>query len=407
MTLTDTECRKAKPREKNYSLSDGLGLSLEIPAVDSKRWRFRYRFNGKSCLKSLGLYPDVSLANARELRNNARSLIANGIHPFPSKPSKQEREEHILKEKTFKEWSEYYLDRIKDDVTETHIVRMLKGYKKDVYPIIGDIPMNDIKAKDIITILHIMSDRGAIESSKKVFSSINRCFQVCIANYPDSIERNPTKDISLSDVVGKRKKTNYPIITDAKELGNLLNSIDKMSGHISTKLALKLISHTFLRPHNIRFAEWSEFNSTTKQWTIPPHKMKSKKELIVPLSKQMIKLISEAKKHSGNSIYLFPSMRSTTSPMSDGTLVAGLRRIGYSRNEIVAHSFRGIFSTIAHEDGTFNHEVIETQLAHSIGNSVSQAYNRAKHLEERTNMMQWYSNLLESYQLQAKERNND
>ena len=396
--LTDTECKKAKPRDKNYSLSDGLGLSLEVPKEGSKRWRFRYRFDGKAGLKSLGLYPQISLSKARELRNIARSDIANGIHPFPAKPSKQEQAEQAIKEKTFKEWSEYYLNKVKDDITETHLVRTLKGWKKDVYPIIGDMPMNSIKAKDIISILHIMAERGAVESSKKVFSSISRCFQVCLANYPDDIERNPTKDINLSDVVGKRKKVNYPIITKAKDLGSLLNSIDDMSGHISTKLALTMIANVFVRPINIRMAEWSEFNSKTRQWVIPPHKMKSKKELIVPLSKQMMKLISEAKIHSEDSIYLFPSMRSTTSPMSDGTLVAGLRRIGYSREEIVAHSFRGIFSTIAHEDGTYGHEVIETQLAHSVGSSVSQAYNRAEHLEERTKMMQWYSDTLEQYQ---------
>jgi len=402
--LSDTECKKAKAKEKNYSLSDGDGLSLEVPSIDSKRWRFRYRFDGKAKLKSLGLYPEITLSKARELRNEARTNIANGINPFPSKQSKQVQEALQLQEKTFKQWSEYYLDKVKDDVTETHLVRTLKGWKKDVYPIIGELPMNDIKARDIISILHIMAERGAIESSKKVFSSISRCFQVCIANFPDDIERNPTKDINLSDVVGKRKKTHYPIITDAKELGSLLNSIDKMTGHISTKLALKMIANTFVRPLNIRMAEWSEINIKEAKWTIPPTKMKTKKELIVPLSKQMLKLLNQAMKYSKDSIYIFPSMRSNTSPMSDGTLVAGLRRIGYSREEIVAHSFRGIFSTVAHEKNEYSHEVIETQLAHSVGNSVSQAYNRSVHLEERTNMMQWYSDLLEEYQKQAKKK---
>ncbi len=396
--LSDKQIKALKTEAKAKTYTDGDGLALEVTLTGSKRWRFRFRFDGKAKLVSLGLYPAVSLADARTKRNEARITLAGGVNPFEKKPKVIQEVIH----KTFIEWSEYYLDKVKDDVSESHITRTLKGYKADVYPYIGNEPMNDIKPKNIINILHIMAERDAKESAKKVFSSISRCFDVCIANYPDEVEINPCKSVSIKDVLGKTIKKHYPIITEEKKLGTLLNLIDEYTGYKPLSLALQLISHTFVRPSNIRFSEWTEFNSKTRQWIIPASKMKTKKELIVPLSKQVMKIISEAKEHSRGSKYLFPSPRSINTSLSDAAMVSALRRLGYASNEIVAHSFRGIFSTIAHEKAIYSHDVIETQLAHSVGSSVSQAYNRAEHLKERTEMMQWYSNLMEQYQVGAK-----
>lgn len=389
--LTATQVKTLKQKDKLYTVTDGAGLSLEVTSTGSKRWRFRYRFNGKPMQKSLGIYPDVSLAKAREKRDSARTSIADGIDPFEVV---HEVVQPIAIEKTFKDWSEYYMKKVADDVSETHLARSLKGWKKDVYPEIGNMPMNSIKPKDIIRILNIMTDRGVKESAKKTFSSISRVYDVAIANFPDEVELNPCKSVSLKDVVGASKTNNYPIITNNKELGTLLNLIEQYTGHISTKLALKLIAHTFVRPANIRYAEWDEINLKTKQWVIPSAKMKTDKELIVPLSKQSIEIIKEAKTYSGDSKLLFPSPRGINTPLSDAAMVAALRRIGYTKDEIVAHSFRGIFSTIAHEHGIYTHDVIETQLAHTVGSKVSQAYNRAMYLKERTEMMDWYSNHL-------------
>ena len=396
--LTAKQIEKIKPTEKTATYSDGNGMHLEVTSNGSKRWRFRYRYDGKAKLVSLGVYPDVSLADARTKRDDARSDVSKGIDPFPPKMKKEVIQSQQNQEKTFKQWSEWYMVKVADDVTETHLTRSLKGWKKDVYPIIGDMGINDVKPKHIIQILNIMSDRGAKESAKKVFSSISRVYDICIANYPDDIELNPTKSVSLKDVVGKTTKQHYPIITEAKELGTLLNLIDSYTGYTSIKLALKMIANVFVRPLNIRQAEWSEINLETMQWIIPSNKMKTRKELIVPLSIQVVEILETAKELYGADGLVFPSPKSGTQPLSDGALVGALRRIGYSSDEIVAHSFRGIFSTIAHEKKKYNHEVIETQLAHSVGNSVSQAYNRALHLKDRTNMMQWYSNLLQSYQ---------
>lgn len=387
--LTETQIKNAKPKEKTYTLSDGGGMYLEINQNGGKWWRFRYNHNDKIKKTSLGTYPDTTLADARKKRDAARNILANdNIDPFAKKVV-QKKEEVV--QKTFTEWSEWYISEISSELSDSHISRTIKGFKKDVYQIIGYMPMNDIKARDIIKIMHVMKDRGATESARKIFSSINRVFAKALSNFPDEIERNPTADIKLGDILGPKKTTNYPIITDPKELGILLKSIQDYTGHVSTKLALIMIAHTFVRPANIRYAKWVEFDLKAKQWVIPASKMKTKKELIVPLSKQVIELLEEAK---NDSELVFPSLRSKTSPMSDNALVGALRRVGYSRDEIVAHSFRGIFSTIAHEKGVYSHDVIETQLAHTVGSSVSQAYNRAKYLDERAQMMQWWSDYL-------------
>lgn len=391
--LTNTQLKTLKSEKKLYRVTDYDGLSIEVPIKGKLRWRFRYRFNNKPIQKSFGTYPEISLKEARTLRDNARAQIAKDIDPFLTK-----KVEEVKEEKTFKQWSEYYLDKVADDVTETHLVRTLKGFKADVYPCIGDMSMNDIKAKSIIEVVNTMADRGAKESAKKVFSSISRCFQVCMANFPDDIERNPCKDIALRDLLGKRKEVHYPIITDSKELGILLNAITEYKGHTSTRLALLMIAHTFVRPHNIRHAKWVQVNLETAQWIIPANEMKTRKELIVPLSTQVIKILKEVQSISNPDSYVFPSPKSKTTPLSDAALVGALRRLGYTKEQIVAHSFRGIFSTLTHEVAQFDHAIIETQLAHSVGSSVSQAYNRAVYLKERTQMMQWYSDLLEKYQ---------
>lgn len=403
MALTDTTIKAIKPTDKTTTHTDGDGMHLEVTPKGSKRWRFRYRYNSKAKLVSLGVYPEVSLKEARTKRADARKDISKGIDPFPSKAkAKEVIQIAIQQDKTFKYYADYWETKVTDDVTETHINRTKKGFKADVFPYIGDMPMNNIKPKDIINLVNVMADRGAKESAKKVFSSVSRVYQIGMANFPDSIERNPTKDIKLSDVLGKTKKTHYPIITDAKELGVLLNLVDDYSGFILVKLAVKMIANVFVRPLNIRYADWADINLDTKQWIIPKDKMKTKNELIVPLSKQVIHILEEASIATGSKTGLvFPSPRSLTQPMSDATMVNLLRRIGYDKTEIVAHSFRGIFSTIAHEEAK-SHNVIETQLAHSVGSSVSQAYNRAVYLKERIEIMQWYSDLLESYQQGAK-----
>ncbi|MBS4067707.1 MAG: tyrosine-type recombinase/integrase [Sulfurimonas sp.] len=390
--LTEIQIKNAKAKEKTYTIGDGGGMYLEINSNGGKWWRYRYELNGKTKKVSLGVYPATTLADARKKRDAARSILANEDRdPFlkivaPINPQ--------VVQKTFKEWAEWYIEEISKELSDSHVTRTLKTFRKDVYPFIGNMPINDIKTKDIINIMHIMKNRNATESARKTFSAISRVFAKAISNFPDDIERNPTVDISLRDVIGKKQTKNYPIITDPKELGILLKNIQDYTGDVSTRLALTMLAHVFTRPSNVRLAEWSEVDLVAKQWVIPAQKMKTNKELIVPLSKQIIELLEVAKQYSYDSELIFPSNRSRRSPMSDNAMVGALRRMGYSRDEIVAHSFRGIFSTIAHEKAIYVHDIIETQLAHTVGSQVSQAYNRAVYLKERTEMMQWWSDYL-------------
>lgn len=388
--LTDTKIKNAKPKEKAYTMADGGGMHLEVKTNGTKAWRFRYKFQGINKKVSLGIYPDVPLVEARKKRDIARTILATtNDDPFAKK-----EKEHNTVHKTFKEWAEYYLDKVHDEVSYSHYKRTVQGLNKDVYPAIGDMFINDIRPKHIIEILHSMAERDAKTSAKKVLSSIGRVYQVSIANFPDEVEFNPCASVNFSDVVGKIKETHYPVITEHSELAALLSNIDDYSGDTSTRLALKMLAHVFTRPTNVRLAHWEEIDLKAKRWTIPAHKMKTANDLIVPLSNQVIQILEEAKKYAEDSGLVFPSPKSKTQALSDGALLGGLRRMGYTKDEIVAHSFRGIFSTIAHEMAVYSHDIIETQLAHSVGSNVSKSYNRAQHLEERTKMMQWWSDYL-------------
>ena len=222
----------------------------------------------------------------------------------------------------------------------------------------------------------------------------------------NKLSSNPCSVIDIGTILGAKSDAHYPIITEDKQLGTLLKVIKDYTGHIGTKLALQMLSNVAVRPFNIRHATWEQIDIKNKQWIIPGKEMKTKKEHIVPLSEQVLKILDEAKSLNLNmkemisgGTLVFPSTRSVTSPMSDNTLVGALRRMGYTKEEMVAHSFRGIFSTVTNEmDNDFDRDTIDLQLAHSIGSSVSRAYNRADRLQKRTEMMQWYSDLLEEYQ---------
>jgi len=399
--LTATKIKNLKPKDKTYRVSDGDGLSLEVPIRGKKRWRFRYNFEDAFKLKSFGTFPEVTLIDARDKRSKARSDIAAGRDPFPKEIKKES-----VKIRTFKDIAEKYLEE--SDISETYITRLNKSFKADVYPVIGNMDVHAIEAADIGDIILPMMKRGAKESARKTFYSVSKVFKTTISKdliaRTNKLRKNPCADIIISDILGEKSKAHYPIITDTPGLKSLLQSIDEYKGHSSTRLALKMLSHVFTRPSNIRLATWEEIDLDGKQWIIPGTKMKTKKELIVPLSAQVIEILKEAKElnldrlESKHGILIFPSPRSMTQPLSDMALVGGLRRMGYDKTEIVAHSFRGIFSTIAHEKGK-DHAVIETQLAHSIGSNVSQAYNRAEHLDERVMLMQWWSEYLDEVKL--------
>lgn len=395
-SLTATQIKQAKPQDKDYKLFDGGGLFLLITKNGSKLWRLKYSFDGKEKSISLGKYPNVTLNKARELREKYKTDISNGINPSDKK--KKIKETKILKDiqqtNTFKKIA---LERLeKEDISQAHYKRTINAFKNDCFKYIGDKYIDDVTAQDLIKILQIMNDRGVKDSARKLFYAISKTFKWAVAN--NKAKRNPASDISLIDILGKKSKQHYPTITDKQGIKNLLISIKEYKGELSTKYALLILAYTFVRPSNVRLALWSEIDLETRRWLIPAKKMKTRDDFIVPLSDTVIELLKEIKVYSDTSPYLFPSTKSKTTPLSDGALLGAIRRMGYSKNEFTPHGFRAMFSTIAHENSPFSYDVIETQLAHSVGNSVSQAYNRAKYLNDRTKLMQWWSNYLDEVQ---------
>ena len=396
--LTATQIKQAKPKEKDYKLSDGGGLYLLITKSGGKHWKLKYKFDGKEKKLSLGAYPDITLLKARELRENNKQLIANDINPNELKKEKREiQNQEIIKNlNTFEKIALERLEKIRDDISEPHYKRSFNSLKNDVYPYIGDKNIDEVEASDIIYILQKMMERDIRTSAKQVYHAINKTFKYAVSN--SKAKRNPASDIDVTEIIGKSKDKHYPTITDDTGIKNLLTSIKEYQGETSTKYALLMLAYTFVRPSNVRLALWSEIDFKNRQWVIPAKKMKTRDEFIVPLSDTLLELLKDIKLYAGDSPYLFPSTKSKTTPLSDGALLGAIRRMGYSKEEFTPHGFRAMFSTIAHEKSPFKYDVIETQLAHSVGNSVSQAYNRAKYLDERVELMQWWSNYLDEAQ---------
>jgi len=396
--LTATQIKQAKPKEKDYKLSDGGGLYLLVTKAGGKHWKLKYAYEGKEKKLSLGKYPDITLLRARELREENKQLIANGINPNDLKRETKElqNQEAIKSLNTFKNIALERLEKIRDDISEPHYKRSYNSLKNDVYPYIGDKNIDEVEASDIIYILQKMMERDIRTSAKQVYHAINKTFKYAVSN--SKAKRNPANDIDVTEIIGKSKDKHYPTITDDTGIKNLLTSIKEYQGETSTKYALLMLAYTFVRPANVRLALWSEIDLNAKQWVIPAKKMKTRDEFIVPLSDTLLDLLKEVQQYSSGSPYLFPSTKSKTTPLSDGALLGAIRRMGYTKEEFTPHGFRAMFSTIAHEKSPFKYDVIETQLAHSVGNSVSQAYNRAKYLDERVELMQWWSDYLDEVQ---------
>ena len=393
--LTATEIKTVKPKEKDFKLFDGGGLYLLVKKTGGKLWRFKYRFEGKEKVIAIGVYPEVSLADARKKRESFKADVANGIDVvLREKQNKQAIKDKIVKdENIFENITNEYLDK-RNELNEAYKVRLGRAFKNDVFPYVGKIPIQDIVPKQIINIVKRVESRGAVESAHRLFTQISKVYKYAVSN--QFVDRNPCSEMDKNEILKSHTKNHYPTITDPEEIRNLLAAIDEYSGDYIVKMALKIAPYVFVRPANIRFAQWEEIDFDSKLWKIPAEKMKTKKEHIVPLTDTVLDMFKELYQFSATAKYIFPSLRSTTSPLSDAALNNALRRLGFSKNELVIHGYRAMFSTIAHELSSFDHAVIEGQLAHSIGSKVSQAYNRALYLDERKELMQWWSDWLDS-----------
>jgi integrase len=388
MPLTDIVVKSAKPKEKPYKLSDAESLYLLVSAA-GKYWRYDYRYLGKRKTLALGIYPTISLAEARDGKNAAKKLLANGIDPSKSKITKHKealRNAAITFEVVAREWHAKNATKWSPKNT----ARTLSLLERNIFPFIGNIPVADVKPSDLLETIQRIEKKGNIQTAHRAMMNCGQIFRYAMAT--DRADRDITFVLrgSLTPIV----ETHHASITDPKKIGHLLRDMDSYDGLFITKCALRLAPLLFVRPGELRHAEWAEFNFELAEWKIPASKMKMGAVHIVPLSKQAIKILYELKEHTGHLRYLFPSVRTPDRPISDNTVNAALRRLGYDRSEMTGHGFRSMASTILHEHG-WPHDAIERQLAHAERNKVSSAYNYADYLPKRKEMMQKWADYLD------------
>ena len=384
--LTAQRVKAAKPESKQYKLTDGGGLYLLVKKT-GKYWRYDYRYLGKRKTFSIGVYPEISLKKARERHQEARKLLDRDIDPGHHKKLIKAVKIDSAKNSFTALASEWVA---KQSWTEGHRRTVISRLERDISPYLGDRPVSVITAKEILVVCRRVESRGAIESAHRIKTIIGQVMRYCVSL--ELVDGDPTRDLkgALTPAVSK----NMAAITKPEEVGGLMRSIESYKGTAVTRAALRFAALTFVRPGELRHAEWSEIDFERKLWIIPPEKMKGRIKHIVPLSKQAVEVLLDLKPKTGAGRYVFPSPRTNTRPMSENAVLSALRRMGYSKKEMVGHGFRSMASTNLYELG-WESVIVEMQLAHKDPNSVRAAYNHAKYITERTNMMQAWADYLD------------
>jgi integrase len=386
--LTDPACRNAKSKDKQYKLSDAKGLYLLINN-SGKYFRFDYRFTGKRKTLALGVYPDVSLKEARIKRDDAKKMIENGVDPSHFK--KMSKAMHLNSAgNSFESVAREWIAKRSPGWADSHVNKIIRRLELYVFPWVGNRPISEITPPELLTVLRRVESKGIIDTAHRVHQNCGQIFRYAVST--GRAERDQAADLrgALASCTPKRMAA----ITDPKQVGGLLKAIDGYSGHFVTKFALRLAPLVFVRPGELRHAEWSEIDFENAEWRIPAKKMKMKSPHIVPLSKQAVEVLCEIQPITGQGKYIFPSIRTNSRPMSENTVLAALRRMGYTKEEMSGHGFRAMASTVLHEQG-WKSDIIERQLAHAERNSIKAAYNYAQHLPERRRMMQVWADYLD------------
>ncbi len=393
--LTDTKVRTTKPTEKPQKLFDGGGLFLLVTPTGGRLWRFKYRFGGSEKLLSIGTYPETSLAEARQRRDQASALLANGIDPSETK--KAQKAAGNQETETFEIIAREWYAKFSPSWATSHAKTTIRRLELFIFPWLGARPVKTITAPELLAALRRIEAKGALETAHRVKQVCGQVFRYAIAT--GRAERDPSGDLrgAIPPASGKHMAT----ITDPKEIAGLLRSIDDYRGGIVTRCALQLAPLVFVRPGELRQAEWSEFNLETAEWRIPAEKMKAGAVHIVPLSRQALDILREIHPLTGHGRYVFPSPRTDSRPMSSNAILSALRRMGYAKDEMSGHGFRSMASTLLNEQG-WNRDAIERQLAHAERNSVRAAYNYAEFMPERKKMMQAWADYLEGIKSGAK-----
>ena len=390
MALSDVAIRKAKPTAKPQKLADGGGLYLLVNPTGSKLWRWKYRLAGREKLLALGAYPTISLTSAREACTEARRLLGQGVDPGDAKKrAKQAHIESNTPAVTFKQVAEQWMAR--QDVAEVTANKSRWILQSFLYPDLGDRPIAEIEPRELLETLRKIEDGGKLETAKRARVKAGQVFRFAVLE--GLANSDPTA--SLRGALKAPKVKHHASITDPTQVGELLRAIDGFTGQFVTQYALKLAPLVFVRPGELRQAQWPEFDLDGAIWRIPATRMKMKAAHLVPLSDQAVAILRELYAMTGQGDFVFPGLRSASRPMSENTVNAALRRLGYSSDEMTGHGFRSMAATRLNELG-WNPDAIERQLAHAESNKVREAYTHAaQYLDERKRMMQAWADYLD------------
>ncbi|MDE2561907.1 MAG: tyrosine-type recombinase/integrase [Sphingomonadales bacterium] len=391
MALSDVAIRSAKPRAKEYKLSDGGGLYMLVTPAGGKLWRLKFRVDGREKKLAIGAYPAIGLSDARKRRDDARELIATGADPSREKQQAKHRAK-VSAANTFGEVASEFLDKRKREGLSTSTFEKSEYYISRMGSVFGRMPIADIAVPDLLAVLRRIEATGNYETARRVLQLAGRVFRYAVATA--RLASDPSRD--LRGALTAPQPTHYGAIIDAKRAGELLRAIEGYEGHLLTRIAMQLSANVFVRPGELRHAEWSEIDLDAGVWIIPAGKMKMRKPHQVPLSRQSVELFGALHGITGPSGYAFPSIRSRTRPMSENTINAGLRRLGFAGDEMTAHGFRAMASTLLNESGKWNPDAIERALAHGDDDKVRAAYHRGAHWKERVQMAQWWSDYLDT-----------
>ena len=396
MPLTDTKIRNAKPMEKKFKIFDTGGLFMIIAPAGGKWWRLKYRFGGKEKQLSLGTYPEVSLAKARTKRDKAREQLADGIDP--GQVRKAAKAAKSSNENTFEVIAREWHTKFSPTWTPGHAKAILRRLELNIFPWMGDRPILEIKAPEVLMALRRIEARGALESAHRVRIICGQVFRYAVAT--GRAEQDPTS--ALKGALPPRKSKHLAAITEPEKVGGLLRAIDGYQGSFVTKCALKLAPLFFVRPGELRQMEWTEIDFEAKEWEIPADKMKTGHPHRVPLARQAVDILKEIEPLTGGGRYVFPSPRTSKRPMSNNGVLSALRRMGFEKDEMSGHGFRAMARTILDEVLQVRPDFIEHQLAHAVRDPLGRAYNRTTHLPERRRMMQTWADYLDGLKGGAK-----
>jgi integrase len=393
--LTPSAVANAKPKAEPYRMPDGRGMFLLVQPSGAKWWRFKYWRPGtrKQNLLSLGVYPDVSLKQARERRDAARKLVAEGIDP-----GERRKAEAVAGAETFEAVAREWYGKHSPNWAAGHADKVIRRLERDVFPWIGNKPIANLTAPDVLAVLRRIESRNVIETAHRAGQNIGQVFRYAVATGRATNDPTP----SLRGALAPWKQGHYASVTDPAKVGELLRAIDTFTGSYVVAAALKLAPLVFTRPGELRCAEWAEIDLDAGEWTIPAERMKLRIAHLVPLSSQAIAILRDLQPLTGAGRFVFPGARSVKQPLSDMALNAALRRVGIDQNTMTMHGWRATARTILDERLGFRPDFIEHQLAHAVKDPNGRAYNRTAHLAERRKMMQAWADYLDALRTGAK-----